>query len=83
VNLIGEGVFGDDWKQAIEINDIAPLDSSQLVALVGYTDGQHASSSTDRAGRSYGLAILDISGKNLVVSRFIDLEYTPVSFHSG
>jgi hypothetical protein len=82
VDLIGEGVFGDEWKQAqvlLEINDIVTLDGSQLVALVGYTDSQSASTSSDRAARSYGLAILETSAKSLVVSRFIDIAYTPVS----
>jgi hypothetical protein len=80
--LIGEGVFGDEWKAQkvlLEINDIAPLDDS-LVALVGWTENKSASTSSDRQGRSYGLALLETSGKTLVVSRFIDLAYTPVSF---
>lgn len=81
VDLIGEGVFGDEWKQQkvkLEINDIAQLDDS-LVALVGYIGNEGASTSSNGEQRAYGLAVLETSGKTLVVSRFIDLAYTPVS----
>jgi hypothetical protein len=81
VDLIGEGVFGDEWKQQkvkLEINDIAQLDGS-LVALVGWV-GDESASTSDREQRTYGLAVLENSGKTLGVSRFIDLAYTPVRF---
>jgi hypothetical protein len=84
VDLIGEGVFGDEWKQQkvkLEINDIAQLDDS-LVALVGWVGNESASTSSDREQRTYGLAVLESSGKTLGVSRFIDLAYTPVSYQS-
>ena len=82
VDLIGEGVFGDEWKQQkvkLEINDIAKLDDS-LVALVGWV-GDESASTSDREQRTYGLAVLENSGKTIIVSRFIDLAYTPVSYH--
>jgi hypothetical protein len=82
VDIIGDGVFGDEWKQSqvlLEINDIATLDENQLVALVGYTDSQSASSSAGRQERSYGIATIDVTGKNLAVSRFIDMAYSSVS----
>jgi len=80
VDLIGEGVFGDEWKQQkvkLEINDIAQLDDS-LVALVGWV-GDESASTSNREQRTYGLAVLENSDKTLSVSRFIDLAYTPVS----
>jgi hypothetical protein len=82
VDLIGEGVFGDEWKQQkvkLEINDIAKLDDS-LVALVGWV-GDESASTSDREQRTYGLAVLENSGKTLSVSRFIDIIYTPVRYH--
>jgi len=81
--LIGEGVFGDEWKQQkvkLEINDIAQLDDS-LVVLVGWV-GDESASTSDREQRTYGLAVLENSGKTLSVSRFIDLSYIPVSYHT-
>jgi len=81
--LIGEGVFGDEWKQQkvkLEINDIAQLDDS-LVALVGWV-GDESASTSDREQRTYGLAMLENTGKTLSVSRFIDLSYIPVSYHT-
>jgi hypothetical protein len=81
-DIIGEGVFGDEWKQSqilLEINDIATLDENQLVALVGYTDSQSASSSAGRQHRSYGVAVMDVTGKTLGVTKFIDLAYSSVS----
>ena len=59
VDLIGEGVFGDEWKQQkvkLEINDIAQLDDT-LVALVGWV-GDESASTSDREQRTYGLAVL-------------------------
>ena len=81
--MIGEGVFGDEWKQQkvkLEINDIAQLDDS-LVALVGWV-GDESASTSDREQRTYGLAMLENTGKTLSVSRFIDLSYIPVSYHT-
>ena len=81
--MIGEGVFGDEWKQQkvkLEINDIVQLDDS-LVALVGWV-GDESGSTSDREQRTYGLAVLENSGKTLSVSRFIDLSYIPVSYHT-
>jgi len=81
VDIIGEGAFQDDWannRVKLEINDIAGLDDS-LIALVAWSETQAASSSSDRESRSYGLAVLETSGKTLAVSKFIELAYTPVS----
>jgi hypothetical protein len=74
-------VFGDEWKQQkvkLEINDISQLDGS-LVALIGWV-GDESASTSDREQRTYGLAVLENSGKTLSVSRFVDISYIPVSY---
>lgn len=85
IDIIGEGVFGDQWKQSqvmLEIKDIGFTGDSQLAAVVGYTENQSASSSTANQARSYGVALLDLSSRSgaITVTRFIDIAYTPVCF---
>lgn len=83
LDIIGEGVFGEDWKRSqvlIEVNDIAFSGENQLAALVGYSESQAASSSSPNSAKSYGVALLDTAGRsgNITVLRFIDMINVPV-----
>lgn len=83
VDIIGEGVFGDEWRQSqvqLEVSDIIFSGENQLAALVGYTENQSASSTAARKERSYGVALLDLGGRSgsITISRFIDVAYKPV-----
>lgn len=85
VDIIGEGVFGDEWKQSqvlLEVSDIVFSGENQLAALVGYSESQAASSSASNSGKQFGVALLDLSGRSnsVTVSRFIDMTYVPVCF---
>ena len=89
VDIVGESVFGDEWRQSnvqLEISDVIFSGDNQLVALVGYTETQAASSSSATRARAYGLALLDLGGRSgsITVSRFIDVAYKPVrTSHRG
>lgn len=88
VDIIGEGVFGDEWRQSqvlLEVNDIAFVGETQLAALVGYTESQSASSSAGSKARSYGIAFLDLGGRSgaMTIARFVNLNHTPVSLEAS